>query len=307
MKLCTFRRLAWTTLIYLVFVIVWGAFVRASGSGAGCGDHWPLCNGQLIPRDPSVETIVEISHRITSGLALILVFALFVFSKRLPMDSQPIRSASRWSLIFIIIEALIGAGLVLFELVAHDASLKRAVSMSAHLLNTFALLSALVLVIFRTSSPKAEWLLSWKDIGRFRDQSIVFALLILTGMTGAIAALGDTLYSHLGAVPLKGYFVEGYPILMRLRLIHPVVALITVVALMWTQVKLLLKVADNRRLSMLGWLVSGLALIEVVLGLVNVYLMAPIWLQLVHLGTAVFLWIAFSFQCFVFKDNNLKY
>lgn len=306
MTLIKFRGLAWVTLGYMLLVILWGAFVRASGSGAGCGDHWPLCNGQVVPREVSVATKIELAHRITSGLSLILVLALFIISRAQQFRTPAVRSAARWSLILIIIEALIGAALVLFKLVGVDASLSRAFSMSAHLLNTFVLLGALSLLTFRLHSPKSDWLLSWRDLGRYRGLTTTALLLILTGMTGAIAALGDTLYSHLGKVPLGDYFIDGYPVLMRLRLIHPVVALLTVVALLLTQVKILLKAEDKSLLSRLCWVISGLVLTETVLGVVNVYLMAPIWMQIVHLATAVLLWIAFSFQCFIIRDKQLK-
>ena len=56
-------RFAWFTVFYNVLVILWGALVRASGSGAGCGNHWPLCNGQVIPVSPGWHTVIEFTHR----------------------------------------------------------------------------------------------------------------------------------------------------------------------------------------------------------------------------------------------------
>ncbi|HEX5691237.1 MAG TPA: COX15/CtaA family protein, partial [Roseiflexaceae bacterium] len=109
-----FRRYAWGVLGYNLLVIVWGAYVRASGSGAGCGSHWPLCNGTVLPRAPQIETIVELAHRLTSGLALIAVLGLVVWAVRLWPGSHRVRRGAFASLFFIILEALIGAGLVLF-------------------------------------------------------------------------------------------------------------------------------------------------------------------------------------------------
>src|ERR1043165_6000488 len=68
----TFTRFAWFTLTITVVVIVWGAVVRATGSGAGCGSHWPLCNGVVVPIAPRAATVIEFVHRLTSGLAMIL-------------------------------------------------------------------------------------------------------------------------------------------------------------------------------------------------------------------------------------------
>ena len=77
-----FARYGWGVLAFNLLVILWGAYVRASGSGAGCGAHWPLCNGEVIPRAPSVATLIEYSHRLTSGLALLGVLALLAWTWR---------------------------------------------------------------------------------------------------------------------------------------------------------------------------------------------------------------------------------
>ena len=75
-----FARLAWLTLAYTALVGLWGGYVRATGSGAGCGAHWPLCNGEVIPRPESLATWIEFSHRLSSGLDLILVAVLAIWS-----------------------------------------------------------------------------------------------------------------------------------------------------------------------------------------------------------------------------------
>ena len=71
-----FAPYAWGVVVFSFAVIVWGAYVRASGSGAGCGSHWPLCNGTVLQRDPAIETIIELGHRTTSFVALLLVVGL---------------------------------------------------------------------------------------------------------------------------------------------------------------------------------------------------------------------------------------
>jgi heme A synthase len=151
MVLTRFARYAWFVLGYNLLVIMWGAYVRASGSGAGCGNHWPLCRGAVIPRSPALETLVEISHRFTSGLSLIFVIGLVFWSFQRFPRRHPVRAAAVVSLVFILTEALIGAGLVLFEYVAHNASTARAFWMSGHLINTFLLLGALALTAWWAS------------------------------------------------------------------------------------------------------------------------------------------------------------
>src|SRR5215210_7122332 len=138
-------RFAWGVLAYNIAVILWGAFVRASGSGAGCGSHWPLCNGEVLPREPRIETIIELTHRVTSGIALLLVVGLVVMAYRHRPKGHPAHRAAVLTLIFMLTEAAVGAGLVLFELVADNQSMARAMFMATHLINTFFLLGAMTL------------------------------------------------------------------------------------------------------------------------------------------------------------------
>src|SRR5690606_29935869 len=136
---------AWTVLAYNLGVILWGAFVRATGSGAGCGSHWPLCDGQLVPAAPSVAMLIEYSHRLTSGLALISVVVLLWLARRERPAGDPARRAAAWTVVFMLLEAGVGAGLVLFELVADNATMARALFMAVHLANTFVLVAWLTL------------------------------------------------------------------------------------------------------------------------------------------------------------------
>jgi heme A synthase len=143
MQLTRFAKYAWGVLAYNILVILWGAYVRATGSGAGCGSHWPLCNGEVIPRAEQVETLIEFAHRLTSGLSLLLVVGLLVWAFRSYPKGHLVRLGAGLSMFFIITEALVGAGLVLFEWVAQDVSSGRVISMAVHLVNTFLLLASL--------------------------------------------------------------------------------------------------------------------------------------------------------------------
>src|SRR5512138_1330366 len=110
----SFARFAWCVLGYHLAVIAWGGLVRATGSGAGCGQHWPTCNGQVVPRSAAAETLVEYTHRATSGVALLLVVVLFAWARRAFPRGHPARRAAAFSMVFILTEALLGAGLVFF-------------------------------------------------------------------------------------------------------------------------------------------------------------------------------------------------
>jgi heme A synthase len=289
-KLNRFAVYAWGVVAYNLFVILWGAYVRASGSGAGCGSHWPLCNGEVLPQSPQVATLIELTHRLTSGLSLLLIIGLMVWAYRAFPKKHPVRLGALLSLIFILTEALIGAGLVLFELVADNASIARAMFMSVHLINTFTLLAFLVLT---------AWWASGGQPVRLRGQGIILWLfaLALTGtlvlaVSGAVAALGDTLFpSNSLAEGLNQDFSPTAHLLIRLRLLHPVLALtVGVVVVLIAGTASFLR--PGRWVRRWTWLVTGLVVMQLGAGLLNVALLAPIWLQLVHLLLADLLWFA---------------
>src|SRR5919202_7145855 len=150
-----FATYAWCVLGYSLLIVLWGAYVRASGSGAGCGSHWPLCNGQVIPQSPAITTLIEFAHRLSSGLSLFLIAGLFVWAFRRYSRGHPVRLGATLSSVFIVTEALVGAGLVLFSLVAHNASVARALFIAVHLLNTFLLLASLTLTASWASGGRA--------------------------------------------------------------------------------------------------------------------------------------------------------
>ena len=110
-------RYCWFVLVYNLAVIAWGAYVRATGSGAGCGAHWPLCNGEIMIRPESVKQAIEFSHRVSSGLALVAVVAMVVWAWKITKPGEPVRLGAGLSLGFMLSEAALGAGLVLFGLV----------------------------------------------------------------------------------------------------------------------------------------------------------------------------------------------
>ena len=165
-------------LAYNLAVILWGAYVRAIGSGAGCGAHWPLCNGEVIPRAPTVETLIEYSHRLTSGLALLAVVALLIWTWRACAAGHPARRGAVLSMVFILTEAAVGAGLVLFELVADNATMARAMFMAAHLVNTFLLVAALTLTAWWLSGGGPT------DIRARRGIALVWAALAIGAPAG---------------------------------------------------------------------------------------------------------------------------
>jgi heme A synthase len=284
-----FARYAWGVLACNLAVVLWGAYVRASGSGAGCGKHWPLCQGEVIPRDPATATLIELAHRVSSGTVLLLVVGLFVWSRRVAPRGSAVRAGAGLALVFMFGEALLGAGLVLFELVAHNDSLTRAFSLGAHLLNTFLLLGSLALTAWWASGAAPP------RVGDRRGTAWLLGIGLLgtmvVGMSGAITALGDTLFPASSVA--EGLRQDTSPtahILLRLRVLHPAAAVAVGLFLIATATAIAVRTND----AVPGRLARALALLVLaqwLAGIVNIALLAPIWLQLGHLFLADAIWI----------------
>lgn len=277
----SFARYAWLVLAVNVLVVLWGAVVRATVSGAGCGQHWPRCNGEILPSLHDRRTLIEYSHRLTSGVALVMVVVLAVWAwrKRALWPTQ--NRLALASLVLMLGEALIGAALVLLRLVEMDASLKRAVSMSMHLVNTFLLLGALTMTAASASfdlSPR------WRA-GRTRTLVVAgVVLLLITGVTGALAALGDTLFPAASlAAGVAADADAGSHVLLRLRMLHPFVAVLSACALAAGTSALTAASAPNAAVERSSrWFLLAL-FAQLAMGVLNLILLVPLWTQLVHL------------------------
>jgi heme A synthase len=286
-----FATYAWSVLAFNIAVVLWGAFVRATGAGAGCGKHWPLCNGEMLPRSPGLNTIIEFTHRVTSGIDVALVALLVIWAFRAFPRNHTVRLAASLSAVFLITEALLGAALVLLEHVAGNQSSARAYSLSAHLLNTLTLLACLTLTAWwathRTPSRiggRPAWM-----------AAISLAIVMILGVSGAIAALGDTLFpSRSLAEGLARDFDPAASIFVRLRVLHPVIAALAAAWLFFYSVT---TAGERPDLRPRAWMLFAIVAIQIAAGALNLLLSAPVWMQLVHLALADALWISLVLLC----------
>ena len=283
-------RFSWFVVAYNIAVILWGAYVRATGSGAGCGSHWPLCNGEILPTTAQTQTLIEFTHRVTSGLSLVLMCILLIWCWRHTAKGDWPRRSVVCASILLLNEALLGAMLVVFEHVGMDQSASRAVFLCLHFANTLVLVAALTLTAKWLSNGDRRLEAAARRYERF---VIGFGLLcvVATGITGSLAALGDTIFP---AGTLKASmaqdFSSGSHVLLRLRLFHPVVAVMALLYVMWMVHKLSKNRADRDSSRTLPFLTTTL-LAQVALGVLNVLLLAPVWLQITHLLVAEVFWI----------------
>ncbi len=284
-----FTKFAWAVLAYNFPVILWGAYVRVSFSGDGCGAHWPTCNGQVLPGQMTTPTLIEFTHRMMTSVDLVVVAALCIWAFRAFPKRHAVRRYAVLSVIFLLIEALLGAGLVLFRHVAHDESAGRAWYLSAHLVNTMLLLAAMTATAWLAATATAQFKLA--RIPRLLWGSLAVTMAVC--ITGAIAALGDTLFPSASlAEGMRRDFSSASSLLLRLRLVHPVIAVLGAGYLIWAAAAMLRGKAEGDRVRTAGARVIALTLFQITLGAVNLSLLAPVWMQLIHLLMADIVWVS---------------
>ncbi len=287
-----FAKYTFFVLALNIVVILWGAFLRASLSGDGCGEYWLTCGGEVVPTAPQFKTIIEFTHRLSTGLTFLAVALLFVWAFRKFEKNHRLRKTAFASFLFIVVEALIGAGLVLTGNTAGNWTLSRPFWMAAHLITTFSLLAVLTLT-------------AWFAVGgkpfNFKVKPKILLLLglslfglLLVGMSGSIAALSSMLFpSSTLAEGVAKDFSETSHILLRLRVSHPILSISVGVFLFflagWLKSQARGSVWTNRWANVL----SILILIQFASGALTLLMLAPIVLQLIHLLFADLVWIVF--------------
>jgi cytochrome c oxidase assembly protein subunit 15 len=270
---------------FMVLVILQGAVVRATGSGNGCGNHWPLCNGDFFPHHPRIATIIEYLHRSLSGVVGWLVAGLIAWTFFARPAGHRARRAVVWTGALLLTEALLGAVLVKGGYVEANASVTRIIVQGVHFSNTLLLLGAMTV---------SWWWLGEREQVTLEGRSRIVAwtavaTTLIVGATGAVAALADTLYPSpsLSAALLQD-FAANAPLLIRTRWLHPAAAVVALGCAIWLSFQLRPRI---------GRVVLGLIVLQLVLGIGDVLLLAPTWMQVLHLLGADIYWIALVAAC----------
>jgi len=282
------RRLAWISLVANVVVILQGAIVRITGSGAGCGSHWPTCNGEIVPLQPTLEAGIEFSHRLLSFAVLVIGAWLLVRALRTRRERPGLATFAGLAMAFLVIEALIGAATVLLGLTGDNTSVARGVWVAGHLVNSLVLIGMLsaTVVYARRDAPNYPL-----RIGRQGALAAVLGVALLAALvlsfTGGIAAMGNTIFpSESLAAGIRADFDPNSHPLIRLRILHPLIAiavgtyLFIGLGLSWW----LKPVPEARRTAQV---LLGVYLAQLVVGVFNLALLGPFVLQLLHLLMAV--------------------
>jgi heme a synthase len=291
-KLSSHAKFALFTLVWNMIVILWGVFLRASKSGDGCGRHWLTCHGEVIPSAPELKTMIEFSHRVTSFLALVAVVVLLRWTFKKFDKGEPIRKTALGSFIFVLTEALVGAGLVLTGNTAENLTAARPFWMAGHLINTFILLAFLTLT-FRYAAGGER--IKWRAPAKYLTAIVISILAIfIVCITGSIAALSNMIFpSGTIAEGIAKDFSSTSHTLLRLRLLHPITAILTSVFLVFITGWLAKESGRDPLVSRWSNVLSLLVLGQIAFGSLTLFMLAPIVMQVGHLFLADAIWIAF--------------
>jgi heme A synthase len=290
-KLSDFAKYARFTLGWNILVILWGVFLRASKSGDGCGQHWLTCQGEVVPSAPELKTVIEYSHRITSFLAFVAVTGLLVWTFRKFQKGSPIRKTAFLSFVFVVTEALVGAGLVLTGNTADTLTAARPFWMAGHLINTFILLGFLALTARYAAGGDP---VKWNVTAKYRSAIVIGAAAIfVVGITGSIAALSNMLFpSGTLAAGVAADFSPTSHMLLRLRLLHPITAILTGVFLVFLT-GWLAKESDSSKVKRWSNVLALLVLTQIAFGSATLLMLGPIVMQIGHLFLMDIIWISF--------------
>lgn len=281
-------------LLLSIASILAGAFVRATGSGDGCGATWPTCKGKIIPALSDTSELIEFSHRSVSGVLLVVTLIIFAKTRKFQKDSL-VRIVTNYLTFFVIFEALIGAVIVIFEWVGLNSSLPRIIAVPIHLVNTFGLLGSYA-ILYKILQ---EDLQNIKNMFN-KNFLLISSLFLLSGATGSITALADVLFP-------SASFVEGFladfdrtsEVLTRLRILHPIISsTLSIVLYVYAT-------GIRKKYNVSVKPLQTLILIAVFLGVINVLSNIVLPLSILHLAIADFLWISYIYVSIDLSKNNL--
>ena len=271
-----------------VVVILQGALVRATGSGAGCGSHWPSCNGTIVPLNPTLETGIEFSHRLLSLVVLVLGAWLLVRARRVRAENPGLASFATASFVFLVIEALIGGATVLLGLTGDNTTVARGVWVASHLVNSLLLIGALAATVAYTRPGRPAWPLRIGRQGAVSTLWIVGLIgMLILSFTGGIAAMGNTIFpAESLAEGLRMDFDQNSHPLIRLRMLHPLIA-VSVGVYLFVSLAFAWHLKPVPQAKRVAQALLGVYVLQMVIGVANLAFLAPIALQLLHLGVGV--------------------
>ena len=278
------RRLAWAGAVLAVGLVVLGGVVRITGSGMGCGDHWPRCNGEWFP-PLDLPTAIEIGHRWAAVLVSLFVVATFAVAWLRHRREPELFRPAALAVILLVAQVLLGAVTVKLELPASVVIV--------HLMNAMLLVGALVVTALR-ARPGG---LPPRPVRRHAAHRLVH---LAAGAGLAVILLGASVANMNAGWSCRGFpFCEGAGLLPPAVPLGPLHWTHRVAAYAFLAIIAVLTVRVGRRreeelgpLRTAAYAVLALTLMQIVVAATMVLHLLPPSLRAAHLALGTLLWVA---------------
>jgi len=254
-----FTRLAWTAAAFTYLLIILGAIVRITGSGLGCGEHWPLCNGKLLP-PLDVPTMIEYGHRLAAAAVSVLVAGLAAYAWWLRREG----TAPYVALGLLIVQILLGAVTVKLRLPPWTVIL--------HLGTAMLLLATLIVIAKGRGSRFTPSL---------RPGSLGLALGFVTVLFGALTANLGAATACLGFPLCNGHLLPAGNYLQHVQWTHRLLAYTLFGYVWWWALR------TNTRGA---WYAAALVTLQVAVAAAMILLALPQPLQAAHVAVGAAVW-----------------
>jgi protoheme IX farnesyltransferase len=279
-----YRRLALTATVLAVGLITLGGVVRLTGSGMGCGDHWPLCNGRILPNLRDTLEVIEWSHRWVASLLSATVVALAAVGWRSHRRQAALRNPATLAAIVLIAQVLLGAVTVKLGTAAPAVVI--------HLTNAMVLLAVLVVCVLR-SAPDGIGGRDGHSAGGPRLPELTAALGFATIVFGAFVANYDAGVYCLGFPLCGGELAPPATALGRLQWAHRLLAFtflgFSLATLGWSQ---RLPRDTSRPIRRAAHAVVGLTVLQILIAAVMILQLLPTPLRALHLFLGSLVWLS---------------
>ncbi len=281
------RRLSLVALVLAFTQIVFGAIVRITGSGMGCGDHWPKCNGAWLPPHDRIDLIIEISHRYIALALSVVILALLIaaFNRRHEAGvggSGGVLRPVLTSAVLVVIAALLGAVTVKMEL---DPFI-----VAAHLSIAMSLLATLAVVLARAGGLGAGADLTGATARTFRAARIAVGLAIATLIMGALTAnVPDAAVSCGGFPWCRSVNAGGTPLVIQI--VHRVIAFL-LFGHLWGIAAAVRKRSEPRIIVTTARIAFFAAVVQVLVAAAMIEMSFPAVFRSLHQAVGTFVWLA---------------
>ena len=279
----TVRRFGYLALLLGFAQIVFGAVVRITGSGMGCGDHWPDCYGSFTPAPNAPSLLVEISHRYGAAALSLAILALAIaawLKRREPgvAGRAGVLRPSVLAVVLVIVAALFGAVTIKMQL--------NPLVVATHLAIAMSLLAVLVVVVIRAGGLGSRGVSAGSQ-RTFRSARAAAGLTFLALVFGALTANTPGATAACQGFPWCSFADHGLPLWIHVT--HRIIAFLILGHLIGIAIGAR-KRGEPRPILSTAWAALGVVILQILVAGAMVGMHFPPSLRSLHQAVGTALW-----------------